>query len=286
VGSMIRLFRSLFRRKPLVYPAPETLIVRLPDDPPDRILSLEGAVNFRDLGGYKTADGRRLRRGLVYRSGSLGRLTDSDIVQMGEIGVKLVCDLRSIEELTDEPDRLSWQPAPAYAHLPLTVEDERRSRLRALLFDPASVPAMLPDMYTRIMLDNNANLFGDLLRRLTDPANLPTVIHCTAGKDRTGIAAALLLACLNVPDDVIAADYSLSNLYFQTFMAYGMRALHRLRWLIRAENLQPLFVADPVNIQTALDHVRRKYGSVESYLRHAAGLSESELAALRANLLE
>lgn len=278
----------LLRRRRLTYPTPESFIQRLPDDAPDRILPLEGGVNFRDLGGYKGESGRRMRRGLVYRSGSLGKLTDADLEALSRMGIKLVCDLRGHEEVAAEPDRLPvGDLAPAYLHMPLAVEDDRRQRLRALLFDPASLAPMMPDMYTRIILDGNAQLYGDLLTRLADPANLPTVIHCTAGKDRTGIAAALLLSLLGVPDDVIAADYSLSNLYYANFYAYGAQYAKKLRWLgIRTEDFQPFLVADPQNIRIALTHIHDRYGSVENYLRTMAGVSDETMSSIKANLLE
>lgn len=274
------------RRRP-VYPAPESLIIHLPDDVPDRFLPLEGGVNFRDVGGYKTADGKRVRRGLVYRSGALGSLTEADVMHLAKLGVKLVCDLRGEDERVADPDRLPTEPAPEYLHLPLTVEDDRRRRLRALLINPALLGDMMTEMYTRTMIDRNAKLYGGILRRLADPANLPTVIHCTAGKDRTGMAVALLLLALGVPEDIIIADYSLSNLYFKHFREYGAKAISSVRWMgLGVEDMQPLLVANPDTLRAALAHLREQYGSVESYLLLMAGLDEETLAALRANLLE
>ena len=138
---------------------------------------------------------------------------------------------------------------------------------------------MMPDMYTRTIIDGNAKLYGGLLRRLSEPDNLPTLIHCTAGKDRTGVAVALLLLLLGVPDEVVVADYSLSNLYFDTFFEYGKRVAHSLRWFgVRAEDLSPLFMANPETLRTTITHIRAKYGSVEGYLRDAAGLDDATMA--------
>jgi len=275
------------RNNRAAYPAPDSLVIRLPDDVPDRIVELQGVANFRDVGGYKTADGRRVRRGMVFRSGALAKLSETDLAYLSTIGFKLVCDLRGKDEIEAEPDRLPSDPAPEYIHMPLMMEDDRRRRLRVLVLNPKAVPPMLPEMYINTMIDGNARLYGDILRRLADPANLPTLIHCTAGKDRTGVAAALLLLALGVPDDVIAADYSLSNLYFETFFEYGKQIAHSLRWLgVRADDLRPLFMADPETIRAAIQHVRAKYGSVEGYLRTAAGLDDDVIARLRATLLE
>ena len=276
-----------FRRQRPTYPPPESLIIRLPDDVPDRILPLEGVINFRDVGGYRTTDGQLVRRGLVYRSSTLAGLTDADLAVLGQMGVRLVCDLRGDDEVAAGPDRLAWTPAPIYLRLPIAVENDSRRRMTALLFNPASIAPMMTDLYTRVMIDGNARLYGNILRRLTDPANLPTVIHCTAGKDRTGIAVALLLSLLGVPDDVIAADYSLSNIYYSTFITYGEWVAHRMRWFgIRAEDLQPFLVADPANMRITLRYLRDKYGSTEQYLQDAAGLSADDIPALRDRLLE
>ena len=278
----------IFRRsnRP-IYPDPASLVIRLPEDEADRILQVEGVANFRDGGGYKTEDGRRVRRGLVFRSGALVHLTDAGLQTLSELGIKLVCDLRGAEELVDEPDRLPTSPAPQYLHLPLTVQDDRRQRLRALLFNPKAVAPMLPQMYTGTIIDGNARLYGDVLRHLSSADNLPALIHCTAGKDRTGVAIALLLLALGVPDEVVVADYSLSNLYYDNFFAYGKRMVEPLRWMgVRAEDLQPFLMADPATMRTAIAHIRAKYGLVEHYLRDAAGLDDMDIERLKANLLE
>jgi protein-tyrosine phosphatase len=282
-GSLVILRRN----KRMVHPTPESLVIRLEDDIPDRFIELEGVVNFRDVGGYKTADGQRVRRGLVFRSGGLMHLTDADMARLDVIGFKLICDLRGKEEIAEQPDRLPTNPAPEYLHLPLTVQDDRRRRLWALMSGPQSILPMLPEMYTRTMIDGNAKLYGGLLRRLAEPDNLPTLIHCTAGKDRTGVAVALLLLLLGVPDEVVVADYSLSNLYFDTFFEYGKRVAHSLRWFgVRAEDLSPLFMANPETLRITIAHIRTQYGSVESYLRDATGLDNAAITALRTNLLE
>jgi protein-tyrosine phosphatase len=282
-GSLVILRRN----KRMVHPTPESLVIRLEDDIPDRFIELEGVVNFRDVGGYKTADGQRVRRGLVFRSGGLMHLTDADMARLDVIGFKLICDLRGKEEIAEQPDRLPTNPAPEYLHLPLTVQDDRRRRLWALMSGPQSILPMLPEMYTRTMIDGNAKLYGGLLRRLAEPDNLPTLIHCTAGKDRTGVAVALLLLLLGVPDEVVIADYSLSNLYFDTFFEYGKRVAHSLRWFgVRADDLRPLFMANPETLRITIAHIRTRYGSVEAYLRDAAGLGDATMATLRAKMLE
>jgi protein-tyrosine phosphatase len=254
----------------------------------ERVLSLEGAANFRDIGGYPTEDGRRVRWGQVYRAGSLADLTESDVAFLRAIDIRLVCDLRSAGEVERHPSRVpAGNFQPALLHLPLTTEDPTVRRALALLFTRRRFREILLGAYTHTMIDNNAAIFGEILRKLADPANLPAVIHCTAGKDRTGVAVALLLRALEVPDELVIADYTLSNLYYDTLQQYVRRAMRRVRFLgVKVEHMQPLLVADAAIMQATLDHVRQRYGSVRAYLRDAAGVSDETIERLRALLLE
>ncbi len=287
VGAVVGIGTLLNKRNHVEKVDPASLIIRLPDDLPERVLTVDGVINIRDMGGYHTADGRRMRTGLVYRAGALGNLTVTGLEQLQKMGIKLVCDLRSEEEEVAAPDKLPADSSLEYIHLPLLAAENRRERLTALLFNRSKFASMMPDMYTRIIIDGNAHLYGDILRRLANPHNLPTIIHCTAGKDRTGIAAMLILSLLGVPDDVIVADYSLSNLYYDQFLQFGQTAISSISWTgITAEDIQPLFVCDPATMQTAIDHVRRKYGSVANYLRSAAGVNDEMQRSIKMNLLE
>jgi protein-tyrosine phosphatase len=171
----------------------------------------------------------------------------------------------------------------------VNTDDKERSRkrMRMLLFSPEKLGDLLLETYTDVMIDRNARLFGELLRRLSAPQNLPLLFHCTAGKDRTGIAAMLLLLTLGVPEETIVADYTLSNLYYQNYLAYAQQAIAKYRWMgFRADVMYPLLVADSRIIQAALDHLHTKYGTVEGYLKTAGGLDDETIARLKANLLE
>lgn len=253
----------------------------------ERFLPLSsGSVNFRDFGGYQTADGRRVRWGRLFRSGTLAALTPADYDYLSQIGLQLVCDLRNREEVAIEPDKLP--DTMAYVHAPIYTDSDSMRRLRTLLVDPRALNILLLEMYTRQMIDENARPIGEVLRRLSDPANLPALIHCTAGKDRTGITAAVLLSVLGVPDEVITADYSLSNHYFTTFRQVVQKALPG--WLgnlgISIDDMHVLLTANPAIFQDVLNHIRRKYGSVDGYLREAAGLDDAVIEQLKANFLE
>lgn len=253
----------------------------------ERVLPLTGAANFRDIGGYTTHDGKRLRWGRVYRSGQLSNLTEDDHRYLAQIGIKLVCDLRAEEEVAEEPDNLPG--GVAYHHLPLATEDDvsRGRRLRAILFNRHRLPDVMREVYTRIIIDGNGPLVGNIMRRLAHPENLPAIIHCTAGKDRAGVTAALVMLALGVPEETVIADYTLSNRYYENFRDIADRALKPLaRFGVKGDDLYPLITANPAVLRHALDYMRAKYGSVEAYLRDAAGVDDALIASLRANLLE
>src|SRR5690606_24709795 len=112
---------------------------------------------------------------------------------------------------------------------------------------------LMRESYNELMLEHNAPLIGRFLHLIGDDDNLPVLFHCTAGKDRTGMAAMILLSLLGVPDDVIAADYSLSNTYHDRFRVYVSNAAKRLRWLgMNVDDLYPLLIADPQLMRGAL----------------------------------
>lgn len=267
-----------------VYPTAESLIIN-PGALDGRLIPLEGASNFRDLGGYQTTDGRTVRRGLIYRAGSLARLTDADHAKLTALGLKYVCDLRSDQEVRNLPDRLPQ--GVRHEHLAIFNENESRVGVKALLFRRHELDRVIAESYTDFMLKEKPQVFGAALRRLADPANLPAVFHCTAGKDRTGIVAALLLMLLGVPDETIIADYSLTNLFYPQIRAATEPLADRLKPLrLTIDDLQPLMTADPVNMREMLAFIRREYGGIEGYLTGPAGLEPAILETLRTLFLE
>lgn len=255
----------------------------------ERIIPLEGAANFRDIGGYATADGRHTRWGRVYRSGALNGLTTADQAYLRELGIRLVCDLRNPDEVRDDPDALPTNAQIDYAHLPVQTEldTSRMRQLRVLLFNQQEMPELLRYTYKKVMIDGNAELFGAIFRRLAQANNLPTIIHCTAGKDRAGLAAALLLSALGVADEIVIADYTLSNYAFTSFRKYAAKVVKPFAFFgITGDDLYPLLIADAQNLKDTLAYLRQNHGSVRDYLNNMAGIDESIMVQLEANLLE
>jgi protein-tyrosine phosphatase len=136
------------------------------------------------------------------------------------------------------------------------------------------------------MVEQHAAGFGVILARLSDPANRPTVYHCTAGKDRAGITTALLLSALGVPRDIILADYTLSNLAYHPIAARVESKMGDLKKLgLEIDTLQPMLIADEQLLAATLEHIEKKYGSIERYLLEKAGVNAEQLEQLRSSLL-
>lgn len=243
-----------------------------------RRIALEAVFNFRDLGGYHTSDGRATRWRTLYRADGLHRLTPADVAQVRSLGVRTVIDLRSPAEL-EERGRFPVDDHPvAYHHLPML----------SVVWDPEAVPAEPPDDFVAglylDMLREGAGAIADALRVLARPEAYPAVFHCAAGKDRTGVLAAVVLGLLGVPDEVITDDYALSAEAVVLWLEWV-----RVNLPEAADNVakQPRVFqsADPATMATLLAAIRDEHGSVHG-LADSLGIGPEVVHALRANLLE
>lgn len=270
-----------------VYPtAAELLILPEPDAVEKRFLPLEGGVNLRDIGGYPTRDGRRVRWRQVYRSGTLADLTDADLERLAALNLRLICDLRAAAEIERQPDRLPPNPDLVYVHLPTNAPTPIRDWLHTLLFRRDALDEVVADSYLRLAT-TRAGALGAVLTRLAAPGSLPALIHCTAGKDRTGIVIALLLHLLGVSEDLILADYALSNAHYHRILHAARYDLKRTASLGITENeMRPAMTVNADYLRRLFAHLRAEHGSVDHYLRSAVGLTEETIERLRAHLLE
>jgi len=248
----------------------------------ERELPLDSGVNFRDMGGYRTAGGRMVRWGRLFRSGSLAELTAQDVARLDRLGLRLSCDLRSIEEVNAHPDRLP--PITAALHRPVVAEVNRFRRIVTLMRLRHRIQELLQNVY-EVMLDQNGPVFAGIVRLAADPDNLPLLVHCTAGKDRTGLAAALLLLALGVPEETVIADYTLSNHAYEVLAGRMKPEMERLYAIGFGEmQVRPFLLAEARTMTATLEGLRQRYGSVEWYLIRA-GVDEATLERLRETLL-
>lgn len=251
----------------------------------ERRIPFEKLANFRDIGGYPTEDGHRVAWDKVYRSVSLFGLTDGDAEKLALLNIQLVCDLRSTEEVEDAPNMLP-QSVKTYLHLPVQAEVTRWNRLYWLVFRRHRLYDLLQHVYINVIIEQNPQIFAQIFRRLAEEKSYPVLIHCTAGKDRTGVAVVLLLRLLGVSEQVVIADYTLSNrayAYIQNLVAKSIRPLTAMG--LKEKDVQPLLDANPETIQAMLRHIDQHYGGVENYLLHKVGISPETIDRVKANLI-
>ncbi|WP_209446080.1 tyrosine-protein phosphatase [Streptomyces sp. MZ04] len=250
----------------------------------ERVVPLEGASNFRDLGGYRTKDGGRTRWGLVFRADALDRLTTADLAVIDRLGLQVAYDLRTDGERAKAPSTL---PTAVRREVFGIGGEAARATPLGELFRSGRTDAIPDDFLHRVYLDmveHDATALGRVLTALATPDGVAAVIHCTAGKDRTGLAAALLLSVLGVDDAAVLDDYALSRIYFsERRMA---RLLPKLaEFGLDLERYQEMFGAPRRAMSTTLDALRGRYGSVENYLTGTAGVTPETIVALRARLV-
>ena len=240
----------------------------------DRV-SLQGASNFRDLGGYALADGRRVRRGRVFRSDHLADLTAADLASIEGLALRHSIDFRGATECADRPYR-----SAGVTHIAMHIEPTvvRRLRERMTAGQVPSVDetvAMMCETYHDFVHEHGAT-FGRFLRHLLAQPT-PVVFHCTAGKDRTGFAAALLLSVLGVDRDTIMQDYLLTNQLY--------RRSHALEGAGPAHVMEVIWQVQPAFLQAAFDAIQHDFGGLSAYLAGPVGIRAEEVEQLRTLLL-
>ncbi|WOH47915.1 tyrosine-protein phosphatase [Bradyrhizobium sp. sBnM-33] len=245
-------------------------------DSPARHLNLAGASNFRDLGGYPTSDGRIVRWRQIFRSNHLGHLTEGDVRVLRELGVRSAFDFRGTEE---RAAALCGMPEITVHSLP--VEPTVVAALRAIA---ASGTPLSTDHAVEVMRDSyrsyvqrNTQHFRTLFAHLLED-RAPLVIHCTAGKDRTGFACALILHTLGVSEDIISEDYLLTNRFYSRDPNHSSDLPENVKQVLGT--VQASFLA------AAFEAIDADYGDLESYLRDGLGLGKAERASLEARYLQ
>jgi protein-tyrosine phosphatase len=252
-------------------------------------LGIPTVPNLRDVGGYLTKDGATVTRRLAYRSDTFNPMDAEDIKKLERIGLRNDYDLRTIAEVNVRPDEM---PPGVHYHLLNVLADAKSAapaEIEALLHDPkkadvvlggGKVEALFMEGYREfITLPSAKQSYRTLFLSLTDRQNLPSVFHCTTGKDRTGWAAAALLTLLGVPREAVMADYMLTNYYdlpqFKTTIdhfvaAGGDRAIMLAVFGVKREYLDASF-----------DEMQKHYGSIEKYFSEGLGIDATGQNALR-----
>lgn len=241
----------------------------------ERVLPLEGATNFRDLGGYRAAEGWT-RWGMVFRSDAPHRLTTADLAAVDRLGLRVVYDLRTDAERDHSPSAL---PAALRRELLAIGGDADRTGDLADLFRQGVADDFLVTVY-QDMVDTSATTLGSLMTALAE-SPLPALFHCTAGKDRTGMAAALLLSVLGVDEATVLDDYELSAIHFTD----RRQARFTEQLGLDERQYRAVFGAPRQAMASTLTALRERHGSIEDYLVERAGVRPDAIATLRERLI-
>jgi protein-tyrosine phosphatase len=252
---------------------PDMLDASLP-----RQVGLVGCTNMRDLGGYRGHAGRRIRFGLVFRTSSLASLTEDDLATLGALGLRSIVDLRGVQESARAPSRL---PSPGPEIVALPVEPTVGASLRDILATGRAtgedVVTLLGRAYTAYATTKLPQ-FRALLALVADPARRPIAFHCTAGKDRTGFASALLLLALGVRRETVVQDYLATDRFW--------RREHALPDGTPPEVVEALTRTHRRLLEAALDLALAGHAPGDDGLATALGMETARLSALREALLE
>jgi protein tyrosine/serine phosphatase len=244
---------------------------------PPRLLPLVGAYNFRDLGGYPTVDGRTTRWGRLFRSDTLHELTEADLAVLRRIGLASVIDLRTASEVQRTGRGLLQDEPIRYLHLSVMQEgisgnDEPR---------PSLADLDLASLYLR-WLDSGRQPFVDALGAVADPGGYPLVFHCAAGKDRTGLLAALVLDIVGVVREAIVEDYVLTATRLD--LIQGRQRIDPVTAQQMAE-APHLFVVEAETMERFFEGLDARYGGARRWAL-AAGCPPESLDAMSALLIE
>lgn len=248
-----------------------------------RNINIPGIQNFRDLGGYKSrATGKSLRWGKIYRSAQIDSIAPCSRLKLKKMGMRTIIDLRSEEErhnypqLTEGEFKIIHIPIEA-GNMEETLQGIREEKIKS------DTIYRLVERMNRQLVTNYRKEFREIFTTLLQPDAYPAVIHCTSGKGRTGIVSALLLAALGVNEDVIMADYRLSNEYFN--IPKASKYAYKLP-VNSQEAITTIYSAKEDFLNAAKEQIEAEYGSVETYLEKGIGLSPEEIEQLRTLLLE
>ena len=253
-----------------------------------RTLALDGAVNLRDFGGYRTADGRSVRTGRLFRSGTLTHLTPAAQQDFQRLDVRLICDLRRPDEVSDEPT-----PFPPHAprRLEIPIDPGSAQAMRARLRDdhvPLEQRIEFMVAINRELARHHADDYARMFEGLLELEDGGFLVHCSAGKDRTGFACALILHALGVPEDTVIEDYLLTNeaMDYDGYVVPRLLARYEPHGLPDRETVMALAGVRPEYLRAAYQAIEAEFEGVEHYVERAVGLDAAARQLLRSRLLD
>jgi len=250
-----------------------------------RLLPMDGSHNTRELGGYKTTDGKTIKWGKLFRSDKLSDISKTDQAYLQNLGIKKIVDFRSEQEKAEDPNIIPT--GISYVEMPISVDGAMRSKIEAVLKGETDreVQSFLIDA-NKEFVTNYADVYENFLRGLIDE-DAPTLFHCTAGKDRAGFAAAITLIALGVSKEDVINDYMKTNAFTQERIEEILGQIELMSlYQSDVEILRPLLGVEQIYIETAFRTAEDKYGSLENFIRDGLNISDEDIQKLRNKFLE
>jgi protein-tyrosine phosphatase len=256
-----------------------------------RLLKFEGVVNFRDLGGYSTTDNHSVKWGKLYRSGTFAHTSRADLKAIQQLNLSTLIDFRSAAEKQEEPNVLPDPMGFRVVEIP-TLDDGNIAMVGEVMqrIESGNFDGFDPNHF---MLEANTQFaskftpqFTEFINTILDAKGSPVVWHCSAGKDRTGFASAVLLKILGVPQSTIIADYMVSKEYALAGRKNEIRMLRLFKGDEAADKLTIMMGVDESWLQAAFDEINRQWGDFDNYVHSGLQLSPDDIAQLKITLLE
>ncbi|KAI5210734.1 hypothetical protein AUEXF2481DRAFT_31890 [Aureobasidium subglaciale EXF-2481] len=282
------------------------LFDKAPELPPP-FVNITGIANFRDIGGYSTTDNHSIRSKLVYRCADPSKVQPDGLAKLKELGVKKVFDLRSIPEISKQGPE--WAGVEVEKEVFVTrdegsdeeVKEGDIERIWCPVFEntdygPEQVAIRFQNYakkgsegfvkaYADIM-SNGPNAYRTILTHLASPSPSPCIIHCTAGKDRTGVICAILYLLCHVPTETVAKEYSLTDTGLQHLVPlFTERLLKNPALVGNEEGVKNMISAQPEKMAATIQMIQKVYGGAEGYVRDVVGMSDQQIEQIRKNLL-
>ena len=250
-----------------------------------RKLSMDGSYNTRELGGYKTTDGKSVKWGVLFRSDKLSDISLEDQKYLKNLGIQRIVDFRSKAEKTEDPDKIP--EGVAYIEMPIEVDGAMRTKIEAIL--KGEINRNVKDFLIEAneeFIKNYSHIYSKFLKDLAKEQK-PTMFHCTAGKDRAGFAAAITLIAIGVSKEDAINDYMKTNEYTAERIDEMISKIELMSlYQTDGELLRPLLGVEREYLEAAFKTAENEYGSIENYIRSGLNISEKEIQQLRSFLLE
>lgn len=247
--------------------------------------------NFRDIGGLKTVDGKMMKPGILYRSDDLSRLTQKDMAKLQEYNLRLICDLRTVNERKSKSYDIPQGWDLRVVQVPIHHGSQDFTRFQFFRFlvgksNDIDFEKIIRDFYHCMATERTAEI-KEVFTFVAQTGHVPALIHCTGGKDRTGFIAALIQLSVGVPRETVIEQYVMSNDLIKPRMKKIERFIRFMSlWQVSPERIKPMLVVRREYLEDVLDYILEQYGSIENYLVGTCGIEEKTIKDLRNMLVE